>query len=916
MTPPTLTQGKPGAHRTDMPPHRSLLALALSAALARPRALLLCLLAVTLLSAPLLRRLDLQGDLVDLLPRSSQAAQTFARFTRGLGAGQELIILVTGSPDDKPRLTEFADAYAQALSAHPDVAQVTHRIGGNSLGYLRDHLLLLLSDGDLDELQARLQPDALASRAARMRGLLSAPGGSAMAPLLTTDPLDLIPLIGQRLQASSGLPVDAQSGYLRTLAGTALIIKVRPRFDPMQWQRGEALLSDATALAQKLGAQPSTQPDTSLIARILRQLGSLGSDRQITTFSDENHPGIRVAYTGSYAFPPYYRRWIEQDMTRSTLLSVGSVLLLFALFFRSLRILPWVLLPLSAAGLWTAVVATFLFGRLSGVSMAFSSILVAIGIDLPIQLYNRLREELARPDASANRAAITATVRDIACQLAGPSLVATLGPAAVFVACGLSDYKGLNQLGVLAGVGLMLNAIAMLTIFPALLLVVSPRLWWRPLPPPRSDRGFLSVLGNLGVQRPRAVLILAALLLLSALPLARHLSFSDRLFALEPGDMPPALAQNELSRRFGEQQRFMVALIDDTDPERALLRADRWQLAAEDLRRAGLLRGYETVSTLVPSATTQAARRARLARMDLAGAATRFEAALNDAGFDPSAFAEFFARLRAQDADARAPNPAPGLTLAALEQTELGFLVRTHVADLPAAATQPAHRLIALYLFVPVDAHLHDTVEKLVQLTKDPQLGGDITGLPLLEEELRRLLSKDLARITAASVLAVVLLLVVYYRRLRPILAVLLPLSVAWALFAAALTLLRIPLNLYNLIAIPLCIGYGIDDHIFLVHRHESTAPHARSPAHVLSTTGRAIVLTTLATVAGFAGLIPAHFIGLRHLGLAGCLAVLLCLAAALLVLPALLSLFFPTAPAPAPAPAPPTRADTHTPPG
>lgn len=856
----------------------------LEALLRRPGRLLLVLLLLTLASLPLLRRLNLQGDLVDMLPRSSQAAQTFARFTRDLGAGQELLILVTAGTADRARLPEFADAYAAALAQHPDVQQVTHRISGTSLSYLRDHLYLLLNDADLDELARRLQPPALAERASRLRGLLSAPGGSAMAPLLTTDPLELIPLVAGRLQAQSGLPVDAQSGYLRTADGSALILKLRPRFAPLEWQRSEALVKDAVAIARRLGAEPATQPESGPWAELLRRLGPLGSDPQVTRFASDETKGILVGFTGAYAFPPYYRRWIEGDMTRSTVLSVGAVLLLFALFFRSLRILPWVLLPLSFAGLWTAVAATFLFGRLSGVSMAFSSILVAIGIDLPIQLYSRLREELAALPGQASPTDIATIVRTTTCRLAGPSIVATLGPAAVFIACGLSDYQGLNQLGVLAGLGLLLNAVAMLTIFPALLLLLPPRLWWRPLPPINDQRGMLAALGRLGSRRPRLVLLVAAGLFLLGLPFARRLHFSERLFALEPGDMPPALAQAELSRRFGEQQRFMVVLLADRDRDAALGRADRWQAAVEGLRRQGSLRGYESVSALVPSDATQAARRKRLASFDLASAATQLEGALHSAGFDTAAFADALARLRA----AATENPQTALSLAGLAATELGFLVRTHVADLP------TERLVALYLFVPVDDHLSATVERLQALTRDPALGGSLTGLPLLERELTALLSVDLLRVCLASVAAIVLLLALYYRRLRPTLAVLLPLSVAWSLFAAALALFSIPLNLYNLIAIPLCIGYGIDDHIFLVHRHEATDPSQRSPARVLATTGRAIVLTTLATVAGFAGLIPAHFLGLQHLGIAGALAVLLCLAAALLVLPALLQGFWP----------------------
>ena len=75
---------------------------------------------------------------------------------------------------------------------------------------------------------------------------------------------------------------------------------------------------------------------------------------------------------------------------------------------------------------------------------------------------------------------------------------------------------------------------------------------------------------------------------------------------------------------------------------------------------------------------------------------------------------------------------------------------------------------------------------------------------------------------------------------------------------------------------------------------HQAAPPAERDPAHVLDTTGRAIVLTTLSTMAGFLGLLPAHFAGLRQLGLCGALAVLFCMLAAFLVLPALLALWWP----------------------
>lgn len=821
--------------------------------LRHPRRVLVALLLLTLLLLPLAARLRIEGNVIDLLPRSSPAAQAFATLTRGLVAGQELVILVLC--DDPQRLLRFADAYVEELRRASDTWQVSHRLSAASLTYLREHLLLLLTDEEREELRRRLEPSALREGVRRLRALLLAPGGSSLAPVLTADPLQLVPLVSRRL--SAGLPVDASSGYFRTADGRALLIKVRPGYNPMEWRRDRQLLQEVARIARRLGAQ-------------------VAGDR---IPADLSRPV--VAFTGAYAYPAYYRVWIEQDLHRSTTLSLGAVLLLFALVFRAVRILPLVVLPLLCAGLWTAAVAAVLYGRINGVSVAFGTILVAIGIDLPIQIYNRLREELLHAPTEPADA-----IRRTVAALRGPSIVATLGPAAVFVCCGLSDYRGLRELGVLAAVGLCLNCVAMLWLFPALLLLLPQRLWHGPRTQradqrraAAGDRGALVRLARLGAQRPRLVLMAAAILGLLCLPLALRLGFERRLFSLEPRQMPPAVAQDEIARRFGDRQRFVAAVLEDPDPERALYRGDLWMRAGERLRQQGQLRGYEAIATLVPSARTQVERRAALRELDLPQAADRLERILAEEGFDPAPFSPFLRLLRQEP---------PPLTLQSLVGTELAFLLHAHVADLAAEADRPPRRLVAIYLFVPADEDISATLQALREVARG-EAGGQLTGMPLLETELLGLVERDARLVTLASVALVVLLLLLYYRRWRPVLAVLLPLSLAWTLFAALLVVLRMPLNLYNLLCIPLCIGYGIDDHVFLVHRHLQSPPGQRDPVTALRTTGRAIVLTSLATMVGFAGLLVSHFEGLRLLGLSGALAVLLCLGTACAVLPAML---------------------------
>src|SRR5262249_49219512 len=155
----------------------------------------------------------------------SAEAQAFARFSRAFVAEQSLVIVVEG--EDPEALRRLTDAYATALSQSPDVHEVRWRVSAATGTLLRDHLLALLTDDELHVALERLQPGAVEAQARRLRSLLSAPGGSSLAPVLTTDPLELLQLVSARL--SHGLPVDARSGYFQSADGKAVMLFVRPK---------------------------------------------------------------------------------------------------------------------------------------------------------------------------------------------------------------------------------------------------------------------------------------------------------------------------------------------------------------------------------------------------------------------------------------------------------------------------------------------------------------------------------------------------------------------------------------------------------------------------------------------------------------------------------------------------------------
>ena len=104
----------------------------------RPGRVLAVALLLTVALLPLVIKLRIDSEVVDLFPQHSVEAQAFARFSRAFVAEQMLLVLVEG--DDPEALRRFADQYAHALEGSPDVADVRWRVSSATGTLLKDHL--------------------------------------------------------------------------------------------------------------------------------------------------------------------------------------------------------------------------------------------------------------------------------------------------------------------------------------------------------------------------------------------------------------------------------------------------------------------------------------------------------------------------------------------------------------------------------------------------------------------------------------------------------------------------------------------------------------------------------------------------------------------------------------------------------
>ena len=150
-------------------------------------------------------------------------------------------------------------------------------------------------------------------------------------------------------------------------------------------------------------------------------------------------------------------------------------------------------------------------------------------------------------------------------------------------------------------------------------------------------------------------------------------------------------------------------------------------------------------------------------------------------------------------------------------------------------------------------------------------------------------------RASAFSLVLVLMLLVLDFADLRKALFALAPVIIGMGWMVGIFAIVGLRLNVATIVVMPLVLGIGIDAGVHMMHRWEINARAHGGRARVddlIHGTGGAVILSSLTTMVGFAGLLLGRHLGMVQLGATMVVGVGCTLVASVIVLPALLMLF------------------------
>ena len=179
--------------------------------------------------------------------------------------------------------------------------------------------------------------------------------------------------------------------------------------------------------------------------------------------------GARVRLTGQVAIADEEFGTLKEGALLNGIVTILVVLVILWLALRSGRIILAVFLSLVVGLAITAALGLMMVSALNLISIAFAVLFVGIGVDFGLQFSVRYRAERHDHDD------IKVALRSAAVKAGGPLALAAAATAAGFFSFLPTHYKGLSELGLIAGSGMLIAFITSITLLPALLRIFNPQ---------------------------------------------------------------------------------------------------------------------------------------------------------------------------------------------------------------------------------------------------------------------------------------------------------------------------------------------------------------------------------------------------------------------------------------------------------
>jgi hopanoid biosynthesis associated RND transporter like protein HpnN len=631
-------------------------------------------------------------------------------------------------------------------------------------------------------------------------------------------------------------------------------------------------------------------------------------------------PGLNVGLTGEPVLEVDEMVQSEHDSTVATIVSLIVVALIFIYGYhetgRPLKATACLLVGLA----YTMGFTTVTVGHLNILTITFVPILIGLAIDFGVHLITRYEEELrrGRTQQLALEKAMVFTGMGI--------FTGAFTTAGAFFAMAAADFKGIQEMGIICGGGMLVCLVPMMTMLPAWLLRGRQNVLDVELGPKLEIQSAEEIdrrarIENFWLRRPW--MVIGVVLALSAVSVtwARRVTFDYNLLHMQSAVLPAVLYQDKLIKSSSRSVLFGAIVADN------LTQATNLITQITNLPTVG------AVESMAPYLTENQERKLKLlTQVKQVASEIQFQAV----DMEPVNLRELAQTLWSFHgytglAVAETKNEEPELhgqlkslrnaistlshailvgetnvvsekladfqqalfidvreTFEAIQNQDNGGPLRAQ--DLPDPIRNrfigvTGKHLLQVYPKQNIDIWGREGQKAFIaDLRKiDPK----VTSTPVQLYEYTTLLKKSFEQAALYSLIAIAILVYIHFRKLSCVILSLLPVGFGFLWLLGVMGWFDIPFNPANVMTLPLIVGIGVTNGIHILNRFAEE----QHPSILARSTGKAVLVSGLTAIAGFGSLILAEHRGIRSLGIIMSTGITTCMVVGLTFLPALLNL-------------------------
>lgn len=621
-----------------------------------------------------------------------------------------------------------------------------------------------------------------------------------------------------------------------------------------------------------------------------------------------NLPVVKVWITGEVGLEDDELSGMSTGTFTASIFSVVVVLFILLVAYRSVWLTAATLITLALGMLFCGVFAAFSVRELNLISVAFAVSNIGLGVEYAIHFCLRYRDNLVHH--IHKELALRSTLMSTA-----PSLLLCAGTTSIGLYAFIpTDYKGVSELGLLAGTSLFICLLITLVVLPALLkilpapahleangtqnglaklskkLAILPLHYAKPISTATFVIAVISIVLTFNVKTdfnpinlrdpntesviafknlmkdkettPMTLTVLAkdensAKALVQKLSALASVDKTVSLFDFEPTEQGDKLAViEEMGLMLGAQTQNFPALKNDTDPV------------------PGIKRLIKAIDTILPQKTDAHERTAL----------SNFKKELQDILIELDARQQTSRRMFIDKIQTTLLGTLPSL----MNELSDSFNAKeVTLADLTADIKEKwlsKNGSYRIQIFPKKDLNDLTSLEEFI--TEVQSVAPETTDLPIMYWESMKEVISAFQEAIVIALITIALLLFAIRRNVLDTALVMTPLILAGLFTMASAVLTDTPINFANIIALPLLLGLGVDNGIHMVEKlHHSMSEEQNI---YQSSTARAMFYGALTTASSFAGLAFSPHQGIASMGLIITMGIFWIMVCTFIILPAL----------------------------